>query len=67
MRLEWSLVIFPNTDDVKMGMTIEANSNIILQMHYPAGSLGQVDSTAIHLYFMMIMLKILEKYLSKDY
>ena len=44
-------VIFPNTDDVKMGMTIEANSNIILQMHYPAGSLGQVDSTAIHLYF----------------
>ena len=34
-------VIFPNTDYVKMGMTIEANSNIILQMHYPAGSIGQ--------------------------
>ena len=44
-------VIFPNTDNVKMGMTIEANSNIILQMHYPAGSIGQVDSTAIHLFF----------------
>ena len=28
-------VIFPNADNVKMGMTIEANSNIILQMHYP--------------------------------
>ena len=48
-------------------MTIEANSNIILQMHYPAGSIGQVDSTAIHLFFYDDNLKILEKCLLKDY
>jgi hypothetical protein len=32
-------------------MRIKAGSKIIMQMHYPTGSAGQIDSTEIRLYF----------------
>ncbi len=34
-----------------MGITIPAGSNIVLAMHYPHGSAGEVDQTKIRLYF----------------
>jgi hypothetical protein len=33
------------------GMNFPANSNVILAMHYPVGSLGMMDSTQVHFYF----------------
>ena len=44
-------VIFPSTGQAKMGIRIPAGSNLSIQMHYPAGSGGQIDSTKIRLYF----------------
>jgi hypothetical protein len=43
--------VFPSSGPLKMGMTLKAGSKIILQMHYPAGSFGQMDSTKIRIYF----------------
>ena len=44
--------VFPsNGDDVNMGITIPAGSNIILAMHYPHGSAGEIDETSIRLFF----------------
>lgn len=43
--------VFPNSSVLKMGIRIRAGSNIILQIHYPMGSAGEVDSTKIRLYF----------------
>lgn len=43
--------IFPGQAPVKAGMVIKAGSKIILQMHYPAGSAGQIDSTKIRMFF----------------
>lgn len=43
--------VFPGQAPVKTGMVIKAGSKIILQMHYPGGSAGQVDSTKIRLFF----------------
>lgn len=44
-------MVYPNGGTVKMGSKIKAGSNIILAMHYPNGSAGQVDSTSVHLFF----------------
>lgn len=44
-------VVFPSVTPVKFGMRIKSGANLIFQMHYPAGTVGQVDSTEIHLYF----------------
>jgi hypothetical protein len=44
-------VVFPNATTLKMGIRIKAGSQMLLQMHYPAGSGGQLDSTQIRLYF----------------
>jgi hypothetical protein len=44
-------IIFPSHGALKTGITLKAGSNVILQMHYPAGSSGQVDSTRMRLYF----------------
>jgi hypothetical protein len=44
-------VIFPSHGALKTGVKLKAGSKVILQMHYPAGSNGQVDSTKIRLYF----------------
>ncbi|HLP14292.1 MAG TPA: T9SS type A sorting domain-containing protein [Flavobacteriales bacterium] len=43
--------VFPNSSILKMGIKLKAGSNIILQLHYPMGSDGQLDSTRIRLYF----------------
>ncbi|MGZ3899575.1 MAG: T9SS type A sorting domain-containing protein [Bacteroidia bacterium] len=43
--------IFPSQGALKSGMYIKAGSKIIIQLHYPAGSNGQVDSTKLRLFF----------------
>ncbi|MCB0395219.1 MAG: T9SS type A sorting domain-containing protein [Flavobacteriales bacterium] len=43
--------VFPNGQTVKMGMTLAANSVILLQIHYPAGTIGEVDQTAVNFFF----------------
>lgn len=43
--------VYPSGAQLKMGMRIKAGSKINMQMHYPAGSAGQIDSTQIRLYF----------------
>jgi FlgD Ig-like domain len=47
-------VVFPGVAPVKFGIRIPAGSNLILQMHYPAGTAGQIDSTQIRMYFYPI-------------
>ncbi len=34
-----------------MGIKLNAGTDIVVQLHYPAGSVGQVDSTRINLFF----------------
>lgn len=43
--------VFPNAPQLRAGIRLKAGSNVILQMHYPKGSAGQIDSTKIRLYF----------------
>ena len=43
--------VFPGTGPLKMGIRIKAGSNLILQVHYPVGTVGQADSTKIRLYY----------------
>ena len=43
--------VFPGQTPLKAGMKIKAGTKIIIQLHYPAGSAGQIDSTKIRLYF----------------
>ncbi len=44
--------VFPsNGDDINMGITLPAGSNIILALHYPHGSSGEVDQTKVKFYF----------------
>ena len=44
--------VFPsNGDDINMGITIPAGSNIVMALHYPHGSAGEVDQTKIRLFF----------------
>lgn len=43
--------VFPGEAPLKAGIRIKAGSQIILQMHYPAGSVGQIDSTKIRMFF----------------
>lgn len=44
-------ILFPGTAPAKMGINLPAGSNIVLQIHYPAGSGGQQDSTQVRIYF----------------
>lgn len=44
-------VVLPNQAPLVTGIYLKAGSKIIIQMHYPAGSAGEVDSTKIRLYF----------------
>lgn len=41
---------FPATNP-PMGITMNANANVIIAMHYPSGSAGQMDSTKVNFYF----------------
>lgn len=43
--------VFPSSAPLKIGITIKSGSKIVLQIHYPAGTAGQIDSTKIRLYF----------------
>lgn len=43
--------VFPNSAQLRAGIRIKAGSNVIIQMHYPKGSAGQVDSTKIRIYY----------------
>ncbi len=45
-----SPAVFPNTANLKMGMRIKAGSNILVQIHYPVGSAGKIDSTSVLFY-----------------
>lgn len=44
-------IIFPSQTPLKTGIKLKAGSKVIIQMHYPKGSNGQVDSTKIRFYF----------------
>ena len=44
-------ITYPGDDNMAFGMNFPANSNVILAMHYPIGSLGMIDSTKVHFYF----------------
>jgi len=44
-------IVLPGQAPLKMGIRIKANSRIILQIHYPVGTAGQLDSTQIRFYF----------------
>ncbi|MFN5324498.1 MAG: hypothetical protein ACK5C5_06245, partial [Bacteroidota bacterium] len=43
--------VAPGQAPLKLGMLLKAGSKIVLQIHYPAGSAGQQDSTKIRMYF----------------
>jgi|TARA_B110000902_G_scaffold174711_1_gene198358 hypothetical protein len=43
--------IFPNGGEIKMGVPLEAGSNMVMQMHYPEGSAGTIDSTKVNFFF----------------
>ncbi len=43
--------VFPGRAPLKIGVRIKAGSNIYLQIHYPAGTGGKVDSTQVRLFF----------------
>lgn len=42
---------FPNTSNLKLGINLPANSEIVFAMHYPLGSQGILDSTRINFHF----------------
>lgn len=46
--------VFPSSGPLKMGITIKAGSKLVLQLHYPVGTAGQLDSTKIRIYFYPI-------------
>lgn len=41
----------PAVNPLKLGMTMEANSQVYFAMHYPAGSYGEYDSTKVIFHF----------------
>ncbi|PBQ31042.1 hypothetical protein CNR22_04410 [Sphingobacteriaceae bacterium] len=43
--------VFPGQAPLKAGIYLKAGSKIIIQMHYPEGSAGEVDSTKLRLFF----------------
>lgn len=44
-------IIFPSTGAFSAGMTLESGTDIVLAMHYPAGSYGEWDQTKVNFYF----------------
>jgi len=44
--------VFPSDgEDFNMGITLPAGSNIVLALHYPHGSAGEVDQSKVKFYF----------------
>jgi hypothetical protein len=46
--------VFPGVAPLKAGIRIKAGSKVVMQIHYPAGTFGQQDSTKIRMYFYPI-------------
>ena len=44
-------LVYPDTINNSFGVELPANSSISLSMHYPEGSLGEIDSTKVNFYF----------------
>ena len=44
-------IVFPSSSTVKFGIRIKSGSQLVVQIHYPSGSAGQVDNTQIRLFF----------------
>lgn len=44
-------VVLPSVGSAKFGIPLYPNCNIVFQMHYPKGSVGQLDTTQIRLFF----------------
>ena len=44
-------LFYPADSTNKFGVVLPANSSIVLGMHYPEGSFGQLDSTKVRFYF----------------
>ncbi|MEW6470608.1 MAG: hypothetical protein AB1458_16985, partial [Bacteroidota bacterium] len=42
--------VFPGQTPLKTGIRLKAGSNINLQVHYPPGTAGQIDSTQMRIY-----------------
>ena len=47
-------IVFPKSSQLKMGIEIPANGEIIMQIHTPSGTLGQAITCQIRLYFYPI-------------
>jgi hypothetical protein len=45
-----SPAVFPDGNGLRLGMRVKAGSNIMLQIHYPTGTIGKADSTSVLLY-----------------
>lgn len=41
----------PTVSPAGFGLRLQKNAKIVVQIHYPAGSAGQVDSTELHFFF----------------
>lgn len=44
-------LVLPTVAPLKLGMSMQANSQVIFAMHYPAGSYGEYDSTKVIFHF----------------
>lgn len=43
--------VFPGQFPLKTGIRVKAGSKIVMQIHYPAGTVGEIDSTKIRMFF----------------
>ena len=43
--------VFPGQGALKCGIKLKAGSKVNLQVHYPAGTSGLIDSTEMRIYF----------------
>ncbi len=46
--------VFPGQFPLKTGIRVKAGSKIVMQIHYPAGTVGEIDSTKIRMFFYPI-------------
>jgi len=44
-------VLYPGKPELTIGFRLKANCNIVFQIHYPAGTAGQTDSTFVRFFF----------------
>lgn len=46
-----SPLVLPSSSPLKLGMTMPANSQVVMAMHFPEGSYGEYDSTKVIFHF----------------